>query len=128
MLPKQTQLQKSTLSIQTPVTMFSCERGLGAEDVSKGADSLSELVTVIIIDEGAGIISGLTPSSRRVPAKENEAESTNPARERSISHQRRGLTRASVPEACSVDAQGSFRCVVMVSGNNKKYSFLRDLQ
>lgn len=59
--------------------------------------------------EGAGIISGLTPSRNADPVSPTAADKTNPGLERSMSHQRKGLTRARVREACKVDAQATFR-------------------
>lgn len=94
-LPKQRQLQNSTLSIHTPVSTVSCvakppnARG----SLLKGFEELR-----VGNPAGAGIISGSTPRRRIEPVKPTAADSTNPGLLRSMSHHKRGLTNANVAD------------------------------
>lgn len=109
MLPKQTQLQNSTLSIHTPVSTVSCRAS--PPRVSKSSWEVA-LVTDALPNEtaeGVGIISGLTPRRKAEPVRPTAAARTKPGLERSISHQRRGFTRASDRDTWRVDAQATFR-------------------
>jgi hypothetical protein len=122
MLPKQTQLQKSTLPIQIPHSMVS---GLTqfpttpeplrpvALPTPPGAVVIWEAVCAA--EAGDGIISGFRERRTVVPDRPTRIDKINPGAERSIRYQRAGLTRARVREACSVDVQGSFLCKVNVS-------------
>lgn len=105
MLPKQTQLQNRTLSIQIPVSIvFWLARPPNVRE--------SETVSFRNDDaDGVGTISGSTPISTAEPIRPTAAESRKPGLERSIKYHKKGLTRASVSESCSVDAHGRRRCM-----------------
>lgn len=110
MLPKHRQLQNSTLSIHTPVSMVSWRvdtGGGGAVPVSLVA--LAALGWRRICREGMGIMPGLMPRSSKDPTRPTMAERRKPGLERSMSHQSRGLARASVAEIWRVDDQASLR-------------------
>lgn len=108
MLPKQTQLQNSTLSIHMPVSTVSCLASPPSISVAAPVASIDALRPAG--PAGVGIMSGLTPMSRREPTSPTAADRRKPGLERSMSHHNRGLTSASVTESCSVEAQGSLRC------------------
>lgn len=116
MFPKHTQLQNSTLSIHTPDSnvseLASPPRSRLSSHLSlpdeEDDDHGSELVLNSEL-EGVGIISGFTPSSKPAPATPTAAERRKPALERSMSHQRSGLTSARVMDTCKVDDQASLR-------------------
>ena len=62
------------------------------------------------VARGVGIMSGLILRRIAEPVTPTAAERMKPGLERSMRCQRKGLTRASVSDACSADAHGSFRC------------------
>lgn len=115
MLPKQRQLQNSTLSIHTPVSIVSLlARPPSAEAPSPCAVALAS--RALDSCAGAGIMSGLTPSRNTEPTRPTVADSRKPGLERSISHHSSGLTMASVAEICSVDDQASLRYYIKTHG------------
>jgi hypothetical protein len=106
-LPKQTQLQNSTLAIQVATPMLSAL-------TSPELTGQGELPIVIEAFEGAaagaGTILGLIPRRMAVPARPTTDDRRKPALLRSMRYQSTGLTRARVNETWSVDCQGSLRC------------------
>lgn len=96
MFPKQTQLQKSTLRIQTPVSRVSCLASPPKASFPSAEGLCAEVALRNGVADGAGIMSGLTPMSTAEPASPTMAERSRPGLERSMSHQRSGLARASV--------------------------------
>ena len=62
-----------------------------------------------LCEAGEGIMSGFEARRRAVPVRPTPVERMKPGLERSTRYQRTGLTRASVRDACSVEAQGSLR-------------------
>lgn len=85
-LPKQTQLQKSTLAIQVATPMLSVVMpAISRVWVSLGA-------------AGEGIMSGLMLRSAAAPEKPKMLDNVKPALDRSMRYQRNGLARARVRE------------------------------
>lgn len=109
MFPKHTQLQNSTLTIHTPISTVSPSTGRGAR-LAVAAHDENELCAACHALDGAGITSGLTPSSSADPVSPTQVDSRKPGMLRSMSHHRSGFTRASVAETCSVEAHASLRC------------------
>lgn len=106
MLPKQTQLQNSTLAIHVLTPILSL--------VIRPSDRMPSKVELPAFARGEGVagegtISGFTPSSTAVPATPTMADRKKPGLERSTMYHRTGLTSASVRETCRVDCQGSLR-------------------
>lgn len=128
MLPKQRQVQNSTLRIQMPASTVS---GLaippsivaaGSADGSAD-DTLCVCVTKVV--DGARITSGLTLSRNRVPAAPTIVDTTSAAMVRSISHQRKMLTSAMATETCVLDVHARRRCVGRhMSAQNWSYKLL----
>lgn len=104
--PKQTQLQNSTLQIHVETPTLSTETRPATKPP---VDALAEAAEKT--GSGAWIICGFVCRRTAVPAMPTAAENQKPARVRSTRYQRKGLTRASVSETCSVDCQGSLRLV-----------------
>lgn len=121
MLPKHRQLQNSTLSIHTPVSIvwwWPASIPLRLVGAASGAALLVPLRVFGLPSrcrDGVGIMSGLMPRRSREPTRPTAAESTRPVLERSISHHRSGLARASVAEIWSVEDQASLRCSSYIS-------------
>ena len=113
MLPKHTQLQKSTLAIQVPTPMLSeltrppARSGQAAASAPAAAPDARAAGEAVVA--GAGTMAGLMPSSTAVPVRPTTAERRKPGFDRSIKYHSTGLTNASVSETCSVDCQGSLR-------------------
>ena len=104
MLPKQRQLQNSTLSIHTPVSMVwlwaTSAPGAAVAVVLPLAAAAAAAAAALrsICRDGVGIMSGLMTRSRREPTRPTPADSRSPGLDRSMSHQSSGLARANVAE------------------------------
>lgn len=107
--PKQTQLQNSTLSIQTPVSTVCWVAK--PPSISKSSEPASAVMLRASCLAGVGMISGLKPISNTEPVNPTKADSRNPGFERSMSHHRSGFTSANVIEICKVEDQASLRYV-----------------
>jgi hypothetical protein len=109
MLPKQTQLQNNTLIIQMPVSTVSwlAMPPRVSSSASTPASGPTELFRKGAV-EGAGIISGFTPSRKRDPVMPTAVDRRKPGMDRSMSHHRRGLASARVADACSVESHANF--------------------
>jgi hypothetical protein len=103
MFPKQTQLQNNTLNIQTPLSTISFRASSPPRIMASSSplpiDEESLVVRKkLLVTEGVGIMAGLMPRRITEPARPTPAERRKPDLDRSMSHQRRGLTRARVIE------------------------------
>jgi hypothetical protein len=104
--PKQTQLQNSTLKIQTAPSMLSCPNHSPVQLPPFPRYGYFEVE--FPKDAGEGIISGFETRRRAVPVAPTAVERMKPGFERSIRYHKTGLTKARVKEACRVEVQGSF--------------------
>jgi len=104
--PKQTQEQKSTLTIQIPPSIISLLTRAGCNNCAAFTEEFRFRRENAA---GEGIASGFETRRSAAPVVPTAVLRMKPGIERSMRYHKTGLTRARVREACIVDAQGSLR-------------------
>ena len=109
-MPKQTQLQNSTLTIQIPVSTVLGPRSSQTAPGSPVSEALpAHAPPSGDGNDGAGMMSGLMPRRSRLPASPTAAERRRPGFVPSTRYQRKGFARVRAVETWRVETHGSLR-------------------